>query len=392
MRAQPEIGIRKDKDRIQSPIKKPALEQQDPGVHSTQDVPSTDNPSGSDAEGPPGEVHQMESGEGEEEEEEEEERGENVEEQSEKREKLLVKGEKPKARDFGNGRFEGLAEVLLPESVKQYLNIMFNLRIDPQTYSKYTDCTVTMDSVVVTASKMVNENDLDQDLPYHFITERICIIIGASGDYHSSPSSVYPGKRQFVEKIVEGSTIAGAAGLELSHLPKGTLKGSYSKSVARELPSSAAEVKELFNGPNRPGEHAWKYKPAEISTAARVELSLSRPPHHSAKFRMNIQDPLPTDIKVCVKGIFGARGKISRGKSTLPNRVRYRRDFKVRHMMMSMEARIGTFGGDVFDFPTEQKTSCKLSMNVDQTRSNALSSEPELRRDVAVYSILESSQ
>jgi hypothetical protein len=107
---------------------------------------------------------------------------------------------------------------------------------------------------------------------------------------------------------------------------------------------------------------------------------------------MNVQDPLPTDIKVCVKAIFGARGKIRRGKSTLPNGVRYRRDFKARHMMMSMEARIGTFGGDVFDFPTKQKTGCKLPMKVDQTKSNPLSCEPELRHGVGVYTILESSQ
>jgi hypothetical protein len=65
---------------------------------------------------------------------------------------------------------------------------------------------------------------------------------------------------------------------------------------------------------------------------------------------------------------------------------------KVRHMKMSMEAKIVTFGGDVFDFPTEQKNGCTLSMNVDGRRAKLLMSEPESRRDGVVYSKLESGK
>jgi hypothetical protein len=63
---------------------------------------------------------------------------------------------------------------------------------------------------------MLNANDIEQDLPHHFIADCVSIIIGASGDYHSTPSSVYPPPRQFINKIENSSNTEGSAGIEVS--------------------------------------------------------------------------------------------------------------------------------------------------------------------------------
>lgn len=59
---------------------------------------------------------------------------------------------------------------------------------------------------------------------------------------------------------------------------------------------------------------------------------------------------------------------------------------------MSMEVRIGRAGEDCFDFPTEQKTGCKLFIKVEMGKTNVLSSEPEEKAAGGVLSRLESGE
>lgn len=201
------------------------------------------------------------------------------------KEKLRVRGKKPTLHEGRNGRFEGRAEICLPDSVTQVLTMLFDLEILPRYYASYAECGISLDNVVIAASTLVDGKDPERQLSHLFTAEKIRIIVGASGsEYASQPAPVSPRPRDFVNKTIHGTEMQVWAGVEASIVPKGTLKAGYKRSLEKEEPPIASEVRLLFTGTGRPTEHAWVYAPYSLSTATRTELSRTNPPMHSAVF------------------------------------------------------------------------------------------------------------
>ena len=305
----------------------------------------------------------------------------------------MVKQKRPKQSKSKNGRFEGTVDVTLTESIKQRLTVLFDLEIAPTCCYDYTECVVDLKNIVVTASRMEDMQNLEQDsLPHLFIADKVSIVVGSTGQYRSPPESVYPRPRHFVNKIVNTHNTNVEAGVELSANPKGTIKAVYGESYAKELPPVAVEVNPLFFGSGRRGDHVWIYAPRDFSTATRMEFSKDNPPTHKAVYRLCDQDDWPTDLKASIKAVFFRQGKLRRAESSLPAKIRFLGDRKTRHILLTMEARIGSEAGDLFEFPTEKKTGCKLWMGIDMTKSKLSEAKPELRSTGVVLSRLESSE
>jgi hypothetical protein len=285
-------------------------------------------------------------------------------------------------------------DIILTDSIKQHLAVQFDLRITPgPCYRRYTDCTVKLDSVAVTAQKMEDSADVEQNhLQHFFVTNRVSIAVGSSGLHRPSLESVYPRSRHFVSKITETRSLQGETSLELSAAPKGTIKAVYGESHAHELPPVAVEVLPLFIGAGRRGEHLWLYAPQNFSCATRMEFSEDNPPTHKAIYRLDHQSDGPTDIKVSIETIFSRHGRLERSQSSLPAMIRFLTDRKPKHFLLTLEARIGSDGRDFFQFPTQRKEGCKLWMEVDMTKSKHWEAKPNLRSAGVVASRLESSR
>lgn len=292
-----------------------------------------------------------------------------------------------------DGRFEGTVDIILTGSIKQTLAVQFDLRITPAPdLGRYTTCTVRLDNLVVTAARMEDSANEEQDHLHFLVTNSVSIAVGSSGQHHPSLESVYPRSRHFVSKITDTQSLGGEVSVELSAAPKGTVKAVYGESHARELPPVAIEVLPLFIGSGRPGEHLWRYAPQNFSCATRIEFSEDNPPTHKAIYRLDNQSGRPTDMKMSIKTIFSRHGRLQRPPSSLPARIRFLADRKTKHFLLTLEARIGSDGEDFFEFPTQRKEGCKLWMEMDMTKSKHWESKPELRSAGAVASKLESSR
>lgn len=305
----------------------------------------------------------------------------------------MVKRKRPKRSTSKNGRFEGSVDVTFTGSIKQRLTVLFDLEIAPTCCHDYTDCLIDLRKIVVTASRMEDMQNLEDDnLPHLFIADKVSIVVGPTGQYRSPPESVYPRPRYFVNKIVNTHDTNVEAGVELSANPKGTIKAAYGESHAKELVPIAVEVIPLFSGSGRRGDYVWIYAPRDFSTATRMEFSKDNPPTHRARYRLYDQDDWPTDLKASIKAVFFRQGKLRRVKSSLPAKIRFLGDKKTRHILLTMEARIGSEAEDRFEFPTEKKNGCKLWMGVDMTKSKLCEAKPELRSTGVVVSRLESGE
>jgi len=282
-------------------------------------------------------------------------------------------GKKELQRPFG--KFTGVANVVVADSIVQTLTISFCLQILPVFFAGEVDCQTLVDNLIITASRMEDTTGSSDNpvVPDHyFIVEEAWVTVGPSGNGHcSQPHSPHPRLRFFYDRISNSSNWETEFRIQGSVLPKGTAKLSYGRSNQCDSSSLAAEVRPVFIGQGQRKDFEWRYKPASVSSKTHIEFSTTSPPNHTIKYTMDRNNPvdaLPNYLRVRVRVIFRAPRRVRRISSKFPAKLRFFRDREIRHISMTIEADIGLDGVDYYEFPTATKSGCEMAIDVDASQ------------------------
>ena len=194
----------------------------------------------------------------------------------------------------------------------------------------------------------------------------IWIVIGATGGTGcSGPHHLKPRREFFTNKVADTSNWQAKLGVEAAINPKGTGEIAWGESTQTEHPAITVEVQPGRFQKGLPLHFEWEYHTSSFSASTLMEFSTTNQLAHSGSYTLNRTGSTPDDLKVMVKAIFRKQGTLPRTKSSLPPRIRFFQDRRMRHLVMGLEARVGVEGSDYFQFPTAKKEGCELWMEMD---------------------------
>src|SRR5271154_6601795 len=137
---------------------------------------------------------------------------------------------RPKISLKNNGRFTGTTTLSIRGSLRQELTTLIGLCIHPSIESRFADCQIILDLVVVRTSSLYSDGDEsfpETGPPNHFyITEEATIIIGACGGYCDPPVSLHPLPQHFTKRHTTSTRAQMDVSLEASVNPKFILNRS----------------------------------------------------------------------------------------------------------------------------------------------------------------------
>lgn len=288
------------------------------------------------------------------------------------------------------GTFTGTTRLYIDNSLRQELEISFDLRID--TRDEYGDihCGISLDNLIVRASRMFRTQHTSSTsalrLDPFYVTDRTQIIFGPSGRCRG-PRSIFPLFHYFSEKQSISSNNRFDLGIEASATPKAVCKGSKGSSKTIDRIPVTLAVEPGYIGSGERQDFEWNYK-ATSASETHLELSSTNPPIHKATYTVL---PLltPEHFRVKIETIYRQKGIPPRTtSSSLGARFRFIKDFSAKHIIMSLEITIGKEQVDHFQFPGKNKEGSELDMELKFAGGKLGQGPPEVLKIGAVESKL----
>ena len=268
--------------------------------------------------------------------------------------------------------FIGRVNIKTRDGYQQVLEVAFEPVISAQIANKpRIENTICMESVNVTATRMSNDKsatsqtNAEQDgLPPYFVTDTTTITVGVSGGSYFGPRKYSPKQSDFLERQIFSQRSQGEVSLEISTVPKGSVKYIKGGGTSSEMKPISIGLLPRDFGSGRAGCKRWQYKVLE-SYKTNMECSRDCPPIHQASFMydctpaVNFPDYLHAQVKTEFK-------LAKRTRFTVPELRRTFLRSCIRHISVRLEARIKRGEGeDYFQLPAPNKKGAILEVTVE---------------------------
>ena len=264
--------------------------------------------------------------------------------------------------------FAGTGHLQIDATIRQDLDISFDLQIEPNHNPGTVDCVISLENFIVQAGSMYTATaqvitDTWQDALPYYVSQRAIITFSPSGKCRVVKNP-FPLRQNYADRntINTGKRAEGA--VELSAHPKATIKLAASKNQQIDQIPPTLSVKPRKIGAGSQRDFRWDY---DVTSDAEtyLELSSRHPPMHRATYPLQIDSDEPSNVKVRVEVIYGRQRIDPRTKSARSIIFRFLTDVGVKHLLMTLEATIYRENGDYFQFPTANKRGCEMELDLE---------------------------
>ena len=288
---------------------------------------------------------------------------------------LVTKDPQPPPEWRQRGTFTGETKLTTREteqgkSIGQSLLINFGMTIDPTYERGAIDCGISLNSLLVNASNLVDDDNKEIKTigkvpaePF-YVNETTLITFVPTGKC-SPPAAqdAYPLQHQFIAK--QTSTRTASAELDIQFPKLFTFKGTAGGSRAVEQPQILVAMEPIHIRNENQQDMQWYYK-IHKDFETRLQLSQHSPLVHRATYTVLPHSHMPENFKVRIDSTFRRNALIPRlissGNTAVPTIFKYLEQICAYHIIMTLEATIGR--EEDFRFPTEQKGGFELEMEL----------------------------
>jgi len=271
----------------------------------------------------------------------------------------------PNRRPTFNNAFTGSAKICLENNLYLKLTLSFGLNIFSATGANFADCEISLDPVIVSASRLspINGGNSPNRMAkvgqseHLYVTERVEIIVGTSGDCEP-PRNIHPLPQHFAHRRGT-SKIQAQTGFQGFWYPNLREEDYRGKEDTMQYDAVTLGLEVLSIATVGENEHEWIYK-LKAACGTNIEFSTENPPRHKATYRVLETDNLEY-LKVVVQAVFRNHGRLLRQKSHEKNdALKILGNLEAMHIVATLEVKLRRDGNNWFLFPSEYNQGRRL--------------------------------